>query len=107
MPTLQHAPSVEEVPGLGFRPVCGCGWRSKMNVGVLPKKESVALEKARQHARDKGCGKQRFTEGEASQALFNAKIARGVKHNGRRREQRAYRCPDCQGNVWHLTSMED
>lgn len=51
------------------------------------------------------CGKACFfTEHAARMALVNAKIKRALRHNQRRREQRAYPCPHRPG-IWHLTSQ--
>lgn len=101
MTVLRHAPGAEKIADQVYRPVCGCGWRGK----ELPRKEAGAVAIAEQHARRKGCGKFRFpSEQAAKDALLRARIARGLRGNLRRREQRAYPCPDCPGNVWHLTS---
>ena len=102
MSALQHSPGTTEVaPGL-WKPTCGCGWYSK---GRYETKESVALAVAEQHATLKGCGKSRFTDQQAQQILIEAKMSRGLHGVARRREQRAYRCPACPGDTWHLTSQ--
>lgn len=101
MSALQHSPGTTEVaPGL-WKPTCGCGkvW------GRYETKESVALACAQQHAALKGCGKSRFTNEQAHQAVLDAKMSRGLHGVARRREQRAYRCPACPGDIWHLTSQ--
>ena len=98
---LHHDPGVDEIyPGL-WKPICGCGWKGKQ-----PQiKQAVAQKIADQHADLKGCGKKRFpSKAEADQALLDAKIARGLEFNKRRRETYAYLCPTCPGPVWHLTS---
>jgi hypothetical protein len=46
------------------------------------------------------CSKHPFTYAEAEAALHKAR--RSPK--GNRQERRLYRCPDCSGNVFHLTS---
>lgn len=101
MSAVRHSPGAEKLAEQAWRPVCGCGWRGK----ELPRKEAGALHIAEQHAKRKGCGKTRFTtQAAAEQAVLAAKVARGLRGNERRREQRAYLCPDCPGKVWHLTS---
>jgi hypothetical protein len=55
----------------------------------------------------KGCaGKRRFPdEHTAKDALVQAKIRRSLHGSSKRRERRAYECPDCHG--WHLTSSDE
>lgn len=50
------------------------------------------------------CGKFRFTEQAANEALLGAKIARALRGNRRRRECRVYECPG-DSEVFHLTSQ--
>jgi hypothetical protein len=52
------------------------------------------------------CGKHKFTETAAQTALLNAKIARGLRGNKKRRECRVYICPTDR-KVRHLTSRPD
>jgi hypothetical protein len=52
------------------------------------------------------CGKHKFTETGAQTALLNAKIARGLRGNKKRRECRIYICPTDR-KVRHLTSKPD
>lgn len=106
MPVVRHSPGVEQVDWSGevrWRPTCGCGHVFKGKSWELPRTEERALKQAEQHAAQKGCGKARFSEQEADAALIDAKIAHGLLHNARRQEQRKYLCPDCPGEVWHLT----
>jgi hypothetical protein len=50
------------------------------------------------------CGKVRFSEARAREALVTAKIRRGLRGNKLRREQRIYPCPG-DVLVYHLTSL--
>jgi hypothetical protein len=97
---MRHQPAVEDRDRGYFLPVCSCGWRA----GYASPGEEKARKRAEAHAAAKeACEKVTWpTEQEARQALLDAKIAKGLKRNSRRREQRAYWCPRCQG--WHLTS---
>lgn len=52
------------------------------------------------------CGKHQFTETAAQRALLNAKIARGLRGNRKRRECRIYTCPT-NPKIRHLTSKPD
>lgn len=48
--------------------------------------------------------KQRYsTEQKAKQVLLSARISRSLREGSKRREERAYLCPFCEG--WHLTSQ--
>jgi hypothetical protein len=48
-------------------------------------------------------GKRRYRDKKSAlQVLRTAVAAAALNPDSRRREQRAYRCPDCHG--WHLTS---
>lgn len=98
---LRHTPLATEIsPGL-WRASCGCGWVGKQ----VDFKEAIALAVAEKHAKDKGCGKRRFfSSGAADEAVLDAKLARGLEGRHHRREERAYRCPVCPGEVFHLTS---
>lgn len=51
-------------------------------------------------------GKKRYRdERTALFVLVSCRARRILRHDGRRREQRAYRCPFCFG--WHLTSAPE
>lgn len=52
------------------------------------------------------CGKHRFDYDAAHEALLKAKIARALRGNRRRREQRVYECPTLP-DVFHLTSWAE
>lgn len=96
-----HQPGAEKIDIGAWRPTCSCGWRGK----ELPRKEAGALHIAEHHAAQKGCGKVRFkNRADAEDAVLQAKLSRGLHGNDKRREQRAYPCPECPGKVWHLTS---
>ena len=97
---MRHEPDALMVAPGTWRPVCSCGWKT---TEWLPKKKS-ALKVATNHATRIGCGKRRFTREAAEAAVLKAKIARGLRNNPRRLEERAYPCPICSGEVWHLTS---
>lgn len=45
------------------------------------------------------------SEADAAQVVVGAKISRELHRNGRRREQRYYRCPT-NPNLWHVTAQD-
>lgn len=94
-----HLASVTEVGGNMFRGSCSCGFLTKRAYAKIQEAADAAVA----HSKAKGCGKHRFSEAEAKDALLQAKIAYAVAGNGRRREQRTYQCDFC--NAWHLTSQ--
>jgi hypothetical protein len=54
------------------------------------------------------CAKKPFPSREAAMdAVVQARTARALNSNTKRREDRAYQCPTCPRRPWHLTSTPE
>jgi hypothetical protein len=61
-------------------------------------------QRSRRHVRRCACGKQCFpSERAAKEVVLEARIARVLRNNDRRREDRHYRC---RFGEWHTTSQQ-